>query len=92
MGAGGVAVAARAADEVAGTVKKKGKPHCGLPTFLYAPSPACGGRPGWGRPYTSFWFLSGSERTGLPVAAWIALSTEGVTTQIVGSPTPPQKS
>lgn len=42
--------------------------------------------------YTSFTFFSGSSRTGLPVAAWIALSTAGATTQIVGSPTPPQKS
>ena len=41
---------------------------------------------------TSFTFFSGRLRTGLPVAAWIALSTDGVTTQIVGSPTPPQKS
>ena len=40
--------------------------------------------------YTSFTFFSGSVRTGLPVAAWIALSTAGATTQIVGSPTPPQ--
>src|SRR5262249_53076897 len=39
-----------------------------------------------------FWLLSGSVRTGLPVAANIALSTAGVTTEIVGSPTPPQKS
>jgi hypothetical protein len=42
--------------------------------------------------YTSFTFFSGRLRTGLPVAAWIALSTAGATTQIVGSPTPPQKS
>ena len=42
--------------------------------------------------YTSFAFLSGRLRTGLPVAAKIALITEGATTQIVGSPTPPQKS
>jgi len=41
---------------------------------------------------TSFTFFSGRLRTGLPVAAWIAFSTAGVTTQIVGSPTPPQKS
>ena len=43
-------------------------------------------------PYTSFTFFSGRLRTGLPVAAWMALSTAGVTTQMVGSPTPPQKS
>src|SRR6266478_3862182 len=42
--------------------------------------------------FNSFTFLSGRLRTGLPVAAAIALSTEGATTQIVGSPTPPQKS
>jgi hypothetical protein len=44
------------------------------------------------RSYTSFTFLSGRLRTGLPVAAKIAFITAGVTTQIVGSPTPPQKS
>jgi hypothetical protein len=38
------------------------------------------------------WFLSGKLRTGLPIAAWIAFNTAGATTQIVGSPTPPQKS
>ena len=43
-------------------------------------------------PYTSFTFFSGKLRTGLPVAAWIALTTAGATTQMVGSPTPPQKS
>jgi hypothetical protein len=42
--------------------------------------------------YTSFTFFSGSSRTGLPVAAWIAFITAGATTQMVGSPTPPQKS
>ena len=42
--------------------------------------------------YVSFTFFSGRVRTGLPVAAWIALSTAGVVTQMVGSPTPPQKS
>ena len=42
--------------------------------------------------HTSFTFFSGKLRTGLPVAAKIALSTAGATTQIVGSPTPPQKS
>jgi hypothetical protein len=42
--------------------------------------------------YTSRTFLSGRLRTGLPVAAKMALSTAGVTTQMVGSPTPPQKS
>ena len=36
--------------------------------------------------------LIGRLRTGLPVAAMIAFSTEGATTQMVGSPTPPQKS
>lgn len=35
---------------------------------------------------------SGRVRTGLPVAAKIAFSTAGTATQIVGSPTPPQKS
>ena len=39
-----------------------------------------------------FWLFSGSVRTGFPVAAKMALRTAGVTTQIVGSPTPPQKS
>ena len=38
------------------------------------------------------WFISGSERIRLPVAAKIALSTAGAATEIVGSPTPPQKS
>src|SRR4029077_17544788 len=38
------------------------------------------------------WFINGSERMRLPVAAKIALSTAGAATQIVGSPTPPQKS
>src|SRR5262249_39686536 len=42
--------------------------------------------------YTNLTFFSGRLRTGLPVAAKIALSTAGVTTLIVGSPTPPQKS
>ena len=36
--------------------------------------------------------FSGNVRTGLPVAAKIAFSTDGAVTQIVGSPTPPQKS
>ena len=49
-------------------------------------------RPRWARDYTSFTFLSGRLRTGLPVAAKMPLSTAGVTTEIVGSPTPPQKS
>jgi hypothetical protein len=35
-------------------------------------------------------FLSGTERTRLPVAAAIALRTAGAATAIVGSPTPPQ--
>jgi hypothetical protein len=34
----------------------------------------------------------GRSRTGLPVAAKIAFNTAGPTTQMVGSPTPPQKS
>ena len=38
------------------------------------------------------WFLSGTERMRLPVAAKNALSTAGAATKIVGSPTPPQKS
>ena len=44
--------------------------------------------------YTSLrpWFLIGSVRTGLPVAACMAFNTAGAVTQIVGSPTPPQKS
>jgi hypothetical protein len=42
--------------------------------------------------YTSRTFLSGRLRTGLPLAAKMALSTAGVTTDMVGSPTPPQKS
>ena len=47
----------------------------------------------FGRPVqTSLTFFSGRLRTGLPVAAWMALSTAGATTQMVGSPTPPQKS
>lgn len=36
--------------------------------------------------------LSGSVRTGLPRAAAMAFMLTGATTQIVGSPTPPQKS
>src|SRR5262249_41370546 len=36
-------------------------------------------------------FLSGTERTRLPVAAAIALSTAGAATAMVGSPMPPQK-
>ncbi len=42
--------------------------------------------------YTSLTFFSGRLRTGRPVAAWMALSTAGAVTQMVGSPTPPQKS
>ena len=38
------------------------------------------------------WFFNGNERMRLPVAANNALSTAGAATQIVGSPTPPQKS
>jgi hypothetical protein len=41
---------------------------------------------------TSLTFFNGRLRIGLPVAAKIALSTAGAATQIVGSPTPPQKS
>jgi hypothetical protein len=37
------------------------------------------------------WFLSGNERIRWPVALKKALSTAGPATQIVGSPTPPQK-
>src|SRR3954447_20672064 len=40
----------------------------------------------------SLTFFSGRLRTGLPVAAWIAFSTAGAATQMVGSSTPPQKS
>ena len=63
----------------------------------HPPSPLCG----YGaacpchsevKTYTSLTFLSGRLRTGLPVAAKMALSTAGATTQMVGSPTPPQKS
>jgi hypothetical protein len=53
------------------------------------------GRPlvAWLRIYANcmLWFLSGNERTRLPVALKKALSTAGAATQIVGSPTPPQK-
>ncbi|MDB5905325.1 MAG: hypothetical protein JWM26_4203 [Betaproteobacteria bacterium] len=42
--------------------------------------------------YTSFWFFIGRFLTGFPVAAKIAFITAGAMTQIVGSPTPPQKS
>ena len=35
--------------------------------------------------------LSGTERMRLPLAAKYALSTAGAATQMVGSPTPPQK-
>ena len=38
------------------------------------------------------WFITGSVRMRLPVAAKMALSTAGAATAIVGSPTPPQKS
>lgn len=38
----------------------------------------------------NFWFLSGSDLTGFPVAAKIAFITAGAATMIVGSPTPPQ--
>src|SRR5262245_54908557 len=41
--------------------------------------------------YVSFVFLSGNERTRLPVAANTALRTAGAATLMVGSPTPPQK-
>src|SRR5207302_923631 len=37
------------------------------------------------------WFLSGSERTRLPVAAKRALHTAGAIAAWPGSPTPPQK-
>ncbi len=36
--------------------------------------------------------FKGRLRTGLPRAAAMALRIDGATTQIVGSPTPPQKS
>jgi len=58
----------------------------GRPPKVVKLPPAAAGR------YTSLTFLSGRLRTGLPVAAKIALRTAGVTTEIVGSPTPPQKS
>ena len=47
----------------------------------------------WLRIYANcmLWFLSGNERIRLPVALKKALSTAGAATQIVGSPTPPQK-
>ncbi len=43
--------------------------------------------------YTSVmpWFFSGTVRRRFPVAAKNALRTAGAATQIVGSPTPPQK-
>ncbi|MEA2906318.1 MAG: hypothetical protein QOI12_3705 [Alphaproteobacteria bacterium] len=56
----------------------------GNPGSARVPSAACA--------YTSLTFLSGRLRIGLPVAARIALITAGRTTQMVGSPTPPQKS
>src|SRR5262249_6905024 len=40
--------------------------------------------------FCNFRFFSGSERTGDPVAAYIAFSTAGAATLMVGSPTPPQ--
>jgi len=46
----------------------------------------------WRDVYTSLTFFNGKLRTGRPIAAWIALSTAGAVTQMVGSPTPPQKS
>src|SRR5438046_353569 len=40
----------------------------------------------------SLTFFSGRLRIGLPVAAKMPFITAGAATQIVGSPTPPQKS
>src|SRR4029453_1020377 len=37
------------------------------------------------------WFFRGNVRIRLPVAAKYAFRTAGAATQIVGSPTPPQK-
>ena len=53
-----------------------------------------GSDPGGSDPWfhTTFRFFSGRERTGFPVAAKIAFITAGAITQMVGSPTPPQKS
>ncbi len=50
--------------------------------------------PRWGADLQalSLRFFSGRLRTGLPVAAAMAFITLGATTQMVGSPTPPQKS
>jgi hypothetical protein len=67
--------------------KKSGQTENRLPAFH-----SCAGTTAPADRYTSFTFFRGRLRTGLPVAACIAFSTEGVTTQIVGSPTPPQKS
>ncbi len=78
---------------------KRGTPTRLIVRFAHddPPSPllACargGGIRSSTRSYTSFTFFSGRLRTGFPVAAKIAFITEGVTTQMVGSPTPPQKS
>src|SRR5438552_4189919 len=49
------------------------------------------GRRGLPHAIWMLWFFSGNERMRWPVAAKIALSTAGAATQIVGSPTPPQK-
>jgi hypothetical protein len=63
--------------------------HHRAPRLPGAPAEFNAERP---RRYTSFTFFSGKLRTGLPVAAKIAFITAGVDTQMVGSPTPPQKS
>src|SRR5262245_25486964 len=47
--------------------------------------------PGHGYTIVRPWVLSGNVRMRLPVAAKYALSTAGAATQMVGSPTPPQK-
>ena len=69
-----------------------GRRHPGRHARLMPRAQRCCRRPALRGPYTSFTCFSGRLRTGLPVAAWIAFSTQGATTQIVGSPTPPQKS
>jgi hypothetical protein len=71
---------------------------CRIESPLVTGSPGRAGRRqclcvgGGGHAYANFAFFSGRLRTGLPVAAKIALRTAGVITQMVGSPTPPQKS
>jgi len=53
------------------------------------PAPGCGAGPA--QALRRSWLLIGNWRIRLPVAAAMALSTEGAATKMVGSPTPPQK-